>query len=356
MRHRLSLIISLLVAAVTAAAQATFEARLDTVYMLIGQQRELTFDATFDRTQRLVLPQLVPGQHLTDVVEVVSLLGTDTTALNDGNRLQVQQRWSITAFDSALVYLPPFEARVDSQTYRSKPLALKVLMIDVDTLHVDQFFPPKDIHDNPFSWTDYRPILLWSLLALVIAVALVYVVARRVQNKPIVRIIRRAPKRPAHQVAMEEIERIKSEKRWADEDSKEYYTQLTDTIRKYINDRYGFQATEMTSTEIIDRLLQENDVEALAELRSLFETADLVKFAKWTTMINENDANLVNAIDFINQNKLEVVAKPEPEVITVEEKQERHRYIAMRIAIVLLSLLLAATAGYAVWLLTDLLL
>ena len=62
---------------------------------------------------------------------------------------------------------------------------------------------------------------------------------------------------------------------------------------------------EMTSGEIIERLMATADQQRMDELRQLFMTADLVKFAKYSTLINENDANLVNAIDFINQTKLE---------------------------------------------------
>ena len=157
---------------------------------------------------------------------------------------------------------------------------------------------------------------------------------------------------------MQEIERIKGERKWAEEDSKEYYTQLTDTLRTYIKERYGFNATEMTSSEIIERLLQEQDETALAELRQLFTTADLVKFAKWTTLINENDANLVSAIDFINQTKIEVDpnAKPEPEEITIEEKQNRTRSIVMRTSMAVLAVASLALLVYIGWLVADLIL
>ena len=100
------------------------------------------------------------------------------------------------------------------------------------------------------------------------------------------------------------------------ENQKEYYTKLTETLRKYIEERYGFRAMEMTSSEIIDRLTETQDQQALDELRMLFQTADLVKFAKYSTLINENDMNLVNAIEFINKTKVEnmqeeVVEKPQ---------------------------------------------
>ena len=72
-------------------------------------------------------------------------------------------------------------------------------------------------------------------------------------NKPIIRKVKVEPKLPPHQLAMQEIERIKNEKVWQKGEPKEYYTELTDALRTYIKDRFGFNALEMTSTEIIDK-------------------------------------------------------------------------------------------------------
>ena len=347
----------LLLAPVTGAAQVTFEARIDTLVMLIGEQRELTLDVTCGAKQKLTMPALQPLQPLGDGrVEIVDFLGSDTTQLNDGSRIQVQQRWTITAWDSAFVYLPPFEIEVDGKKYQSKSLAMKVLTVPVDTVHVDQFFPPKDIQNNPFSWDDWKPVFWFILLNQLLAIVLLWVYSRWRENKPIIRLIKRKVKLPPHQVAMNEIERIKGERKWAEEDSKEYYTQLTDTLRQYIKERYGFNATEMTSSEIIDRLLQEQDEQALAELRQLFQTADLVKFAKWTTLINENDANLVSAIDFINQTKVEADpnAKPEEEEIPEEVKQSQQRSLTLKIVMGVVAAVGLAAAAYALWLAIDL--
>jgi hypothetical protein len=123
----------------------------------------------------------------------------------------------------------------------------------------------------------------------------------------------------------EEIERIKGDKHLQMTDPKAYYTELTDVLRTYMAERFGFNAMEMTSSEIIDHLLETNDKESINELKYLFETADLVKFAKHSPLMNENDMNLVNAVEFINHTKVEPDpnAKPEPTEITIEEKRSK---------------------------------
>jgi CHASE3 domain sensor protein len=154
-----------------------------------------------------------------------------------------------------------------------------------------------------------------------------YLYVRLRSGKPIVTRIRIVKRLLPHQKAMKEIEQIKADKMVSSENQKEYYTKLTDTLRRYIEERYGFSAMEMTSSEIIDRLMQ-TDQQSLDELRQLFMTADLVKFAKYSTMINENDANLVNAIDFINQTKqenqpTETVEKPQLSEADLRSQSER---------------------------------
>ena len=340
----------------TASSQVVFEARIDTLVLLIGEQRELTLDVTCGAKQKLKMPDFRPQQPLAPEVEIVDALGTDTTLLDDGKRMQVVQRYTITAWDSTLVLLPPFEIEVDGKPYQSKQLALKVMTMDVDTVHVDQFFPNKDIQSNPFSWDDWKPVLWLLFFHQLLALALLWLYSRWYLNKPLIQIIRRKRKLPAHQVAMSEIERIKGERHWTEDDSKEYYTELTDTLRTYIHERFGFNAMEMTSAEIIERLLQEQDETALAELRQLFQTADLVKFAKWKTLAGENDANLVSAIDFINQTKQEVDPNlPEEEVIIPEEvKQIKARSLTMKIIMGVSLLAACALAVYALYLAIDL--
>lgn len=345
----------LLVTGIRAQVQA--EAKIDSLQLFIGQQTDLTLSVTYDATQKLVMPDIKLGQELVPNIEVVSVGKPDTAVLNDGKRLTVSQTYTITPWDSSFYYLPPMQVMVDSQTYESNSLALKVYTVDIDTLHLDQFFPPNGIMELTFSWEEWQLVALGLWLLLLMAACIGVLIYHVMHGKPIVRFVRRKKKLPPHQVAMDEIERIKSERKWAEEDSKEYYTLLTDTLRNYIRDRYGFNAMEMTSSEIIDRLISENNEEALDELREIFRTADLVKFAKYSTLINENDANLVSAIEYVNQTKIEVDpnAKPEPDIIKETDEKRLTQIKIMRVAIVVLIVLSVALLVWIVWRSTELL-
>ncbi len=330
------------------SAQVTVEARIDSLQMLVGQQTGITIDVSCDGKATVELPTFQKGQQLAPGVELVEMMAADTTKLDDGHRMQVTRKYIVTAWDSSFYYIPPMKVRVNNKEYLTKNLALKVYTLDVDTLHYDQYFGPKDVMDAPFSWDDWKPVIASLVLILLLSGLAAYLVYILRTGKPLIRIVRRKRKEPAHKVALTAIERIKTERTWAQEDSKEYYTQLTDTLRTYIQERYGFSAMEMTSGEIIERLTQENDEEALAELRELFQTADLVKFAKWTTHINENDANLMTALEYINQTKQEEDPnQPQEEVIvTPEAKRQRITIWTMRVVSAI-----AAAAAFAllVW-------
>ena len=344
----------LLAAAVLAAkAQVTVVAAIDSIEMLIGEQVHVTVTATMKEGSNVEFPVFKPMQQIIPGVEVLKSNELGVKGKENGfvDRSVV---YTLTSFDDTLYYLPPFVVKVDGKPYESKSLALKVLGIEVDTVHVDQFFGPKDVQDNPFQWSDWSLLFWLSVLMLLLMAVGYYLYLRLRDNKPIITRIRIVKRLLPHQKAMKEIEQIKADKMQNAENPKEYYTKLTDTLRKYIEDRYGFNAMEMTSSEIIERLERAltDDAQSAetmkAELRQLFTTADLVKFAKYSTMINENDANLVSAIDFINQTKLENVPTEEtvkPELTEADQRTVKTRK-TLKAFITLIVIVCVALLGY----------
>lgn len=327
-------------------AQVSVEAAIDSLEILIGEQAHISLQVSLDADQRAILP--VYPDTLVKGVEVLDVAKPDTQYLNDNRRLLIKEVYTITSFDSALYYLPPMEVQVEDEVYKSNPLALKVISMPVDTLHPDQFFGTKDVMKPDFMWSDWYGVIACAVLWVPALFLLLYLIKRIRDNQPIIRKVKVEPKLPPHQQAMQEIERIKAEKVWQHGLSKEYYTQLTDALRTYIENRFGFKALEMTTDEIIERLESVHDVEAIRELRGLLRTADLVKFAKFIPMMNENDANLLNAVNFINETKEaeDPNAKPEPTEITIIEKRPLRTKIILGVGIALISVFLTGALIY----------
>lgn len=317
--RRIILIILFIASIVSGFSQVTIDQRVDTMQISIGEQTNLTLSATFKRGQNLFFPEFKRSQFITPGLEVIEGLKPDTTDLGD-DVIKVSKSYVITSFDENLYYIPSLKIKVGNKGYSTKSLALKVLTVPVDTLHPDKFFPSKDVQDNPFEWSEWVPVLLCSILFVVLLFAIAYLVTRLKNNKPIVGSIKIVKRLPPHEKAINDIEQLKADKSSVSEDQKQYYTQLTTILRKYIAERFKFDAMEMTSSEIIERLRNEGNG-AIDEVVNLFRTADLVKFAKHNALINENDANLVNALTFINDTKVE--EKTPVHVITIEEKKKK---------------------------------
>ena len=338
-------VIVLIISLLHTIAQVAVEAEIDSVQLFIGEQAHVTVRASMPEGAKAEFPVYKQSEFIIPGVEILESKEMGVKGLDNGIVVRTVV-YTLTSFDDTLYYLPPFIVKVDGKPYESKSLAVKVLPVEVDTLHVEKFFGPKDVQDNPFLWSDWSLLFWLSVLMLVLLAIGYYLYVRLRSGKPIITTIRIVKRLLPHQKAMKEIEQIKADKMVTSENQKEYYTKLTETLRKYIEERYGFSAMEMTSSEIIQRLTAESDRTMLDELRQLFTTADLVKFAKYSTLINENDANLVNAIDFINQTKLENVPQEETVKPQLSAEDQRNvktrkvlRFVITLIAVVCVSLL-----------------
>lgn len=312
---------------VSSVSAQTVEQKLDSLQLLIGQQTTLRLTVSANREQKIVMPSYKPAQQIVPGVEVVEQSLCDTADIDD-NRIRVSRDYILTSFDEKVYAIPALNVKVDGKNYHGNPLALKVLTVPVDTVHANQFYPPKDVQDNPFLWSEWSGIFWLSVLMLLLCGAFYYLLLRLKQNKPIITTFRIVKRVPAHEKALNEINVIKQHRSENQESQKEYYTHLTNTLREYIVSRFGFNAMEMTSGEIIQRLQAVGDQKMIDELKQLFRTADLVKFAKYETLINENDANLVNAINFIDQTKTDekpVEEKVAPKLTEQDKKSQSQR-------------------------------
>ena len=325
------------------AQKVLVEQSIDSVAILIGQQAHMTLSVTAKPDARISWPRLKPSQYLIPGIEIVELQNGDSADI-DG-MTKVSRIYTLTSFDEKLYAIPALKIKVDNQLFSGRQLALKVMTVPVDTLHPNQFFPAKDVQDNSFEWGEWCLVFWLSVIVVILCLLTIYLLVRLKQNKPIVIHVKIVKHVPAHQKALKAIEDIKAAHMVISENQKEYYTRLTDTLRQYIKERFGFNAMEMTSSEIIYRLREAGDQKGIDELRELFTTADLVKFAKHNALINENDLNLVNAAKFIDETKTEsqeVEERIVPKLSEVEQLTQKNRvvlksliYISIGVVIVL---------------------
>ena len=292
---------------------------IDSAAILIGEQTMLHLTVTADQDRPVQV--IIPNDTLMAGVELLNLSKADSTQI-ENNRLVIKQDLLITSFDSALYLLPPLKVIDGVDTVYSNQVALKVSTLPVNAENPEEYFDIKQVWKPPFVWADYLPILLGILLVLLLAAVTWYGWKRWKEQKSLIPFKKEGPKLPPHEQAIKELDAIKEQKLWQQGLNKAYYTQITETLRRYIDGRFGINAMEMTSGEILDLIRQNDEAKPLYEnLRQILSLADFVKFAKMNPLPDENDLSLANAYRFVEQTKpVEEEAKPAEE--STELKQE----------------------------------
>ncbi len=253
--------------------------------------------------------------HLSDSIQKIEILKKskiDTSKL-EGTRIQLKLSYLITCFDSGAHYIPSFYFKVkrgeQTDSIRSNDLTLIVKFPPVDLKR-----GPADIKKPftaPITFKEIAPWLLGIILIAALLFLVIYAISRRNKNRPLFQRPPK-PKLPPHIIALQELDKLKTEQLWQHEKVKDYYTRLTDIIRVYIEDRFEMPAMEQTTFEILTgfkSLKIQIDAGSVKELKEILELADLVKFAKLAPLPNENDLMLSNAYLFVKETTREVVTE-----------------------------------------------
>ena len=324
-RTLLPLLMALLFAAPAVGQQNTVNAVIDATEMLVGEQVVLHTTVNCNAGSRVRF-QGKSGTNLTPGVEIVEISRPDTVLLNDGKRWQITRDYTLTAFDSALYRLPAIEVEVNGVKVQSRgEIALKVNTIDVDHKHPDKLRLPKGPVEGIFVWNAALlgySFLTWLLFAGIIALAL-RLSAPRKRTK----VITVAAPPSAHAVAMEAIAQLRNTAPESTEDHRHYFTKLTDILRTYLHERFGFNAMEMTTQEIIAQLQKHTDPQVLCEMKELLQTADLVKFARLAPALSTRERSLLQAADYVRLTQLadSEIPKTEKRIVPIEQRTENRK-------------------------------
>ncbi len=191
-------------------------------------------------------------------------------------------------------------------------LMLTVLDVDVDTTSAEiRDIAP--IEKVPYTfWEIFRWILLGlGILALAFGGWWFWKkwksgkVSEWLSNEPV-------DTRTPEERALDNLEALRQKQLWQSGRVKEYHTELTDTVRTFIEEATGIRATDMTSDETIEEMESKKWTVDNSLLRDIFTTADLVKFAKSEPLPHEHDRSMSEATEFVKS--LWEQVKPKEEV------------------------------------------
>jgi hypothetical protein len=288
-------------------------ASLDSTNILIGDQVNLILELEKPENIRIDFPVL--AGNLSEYVEILRQSPIDTTIL-ENNSLRLVQNILITSFDSGEHRVPPvwFRLHLDD---RIDSIPTNELFLRVFTMEIDTTRGPTDIkmpYDAPLTLKEVTPWILGILLLAGIIFFIFYYISRRRKNLPLF-VLPVKPKEPPHVIALRGLDHIRDEKIWQKDKIKEYYSQVTDVLRTYIEERFSISALEYTTEETLRDFRAQSGLissKSMSNLTQILSLADLVKFAKYHPLPDDHQLTLVNAYFFVNDTKIEEVKKPEP--------------------------------------------
>lgn len=306
------------VAAVSAAAWAapaiSVKASADSTVMVMGDLNRLhvTVDipeALASSAQLVDFPMLTPGAEYISF-NGVDVVASDSTVTHEAGHSRLDFDFTVQAFDPGTVTLPPFAVlgAPGADTAFSNVVTFKVLPVDVDSL--ETIHPMESVVSAQSRWYDYIPDwLLWTLLGIAVCAALTWAWFRFRRHQETAE-LRRTPPVPPYELAITRLSALRSRNLAESGHEKEYYTELVDILRQYLQGRFGIYAMEMTSTQIVKALRSNPETRMTAdEMRAVLSMADFVKFAKVRPLPDDNIRAFSRAQSFVEQTK----PAPEPE-------------------------------------------
>ncbi len=286
------------------------DARLDTNQIQIGDQIHLQLNLTQPGDARVEIPSW--QDRLGTQLEVIKTFPPDTMGDQGDQSITITRKLLITSFDTGKVEIPPvpffYQGRQGVDSVLTPPMDLYVQTVQVDTTR--DVFGIKGPFGAPLSWAEIWP---WAagLVALGLLVwALIYLLRRRKRKDMVLE--PRKTSEPAHVYALRELDRLKEDRLWQNDQVKAYYTRLSEILRTYLWMRYGIKTLERTTDEIMTSLSDTElaQQEAYDMLLGNLRFADLVKFARMQPSTTENEGALQQAYDFVHATKY--VGEQEP--------------------------------------------
>ena len=317
---------------------------IDSTSIKIGQELIYSIEVEVDTSSLVVFPE---GQTFLPL-EMIESYKVDATKL--GDRFKLIKKYGLTQFDSGTYTIPRQKILIGDYEAFTDSLKVEVRTIEVDTTQQPLYSikPIIEVDKSPSNRWLYLLIIVFSLAF--VAFLLYWFIWRQ---KPLTEEEKVALLPPYERAKLALVELDKSGYLQNDE-IKEYYSELTGIIRKYLDEKVYDHALESTTEELINRLnllrdgnqidLSKEDID---NIDTILRRADLVKFAK-----SKPDKELAimdrNTIDMEIDQVKEALPEPTEEELLAdlkyqEELEEKRRKRRVVITVAASIILLVAT-------------
>ena len=297
---------------------------VDTTKNKIGAEFKLTIKTDVDTFSKVKFPEAKNFGAL----EVIHSYKIDT--VRNGARYELIKKYGLTQFDSGKYTIQRIPVLINGKPVFSDSIKVEVNDIQVDTLK-QKMYDIKDIAEveSPLgNWWIY----LLILLVIGIAGYFIYQFIKKRQSQPKAEVI--VFKSPIEK-ATTLLQQLENKKLWQKGEIKDYYSELTDIARNYIEEEINIPAMESTTSELIDGLRKaakqkklKLSNETVENLEKVLKQADLVKFAKVKPLdfeIEEDKKRISSSIVIIHKSIPEVVENDDELALWNEQQKELAR-------------------------------
>ena len=298
----------------TLAQDARVESFADTTSIRIGEQIGFRIEVETDTMNQVFFPD---GQTFLPL-EVVEAYPVDTFKAE--GKYSLIKKYALTQFDSGSYTIPVQQIMVGEKAFFTDSVPVAVNTVVVDTLK-QKMYDIKGLQAVNRSFSDWWQYLLWGLL---IAGGLVFILYWFLWRKKPLSEEEQTALLPPYDRALLALEKLDNSKYLIQSEYKEYYSDLTNIVRSYLEDEVHVDALESTTSQLITKLemLRDSgslklDDTSITQFQKVLETADLVKFAKTVPDGNVIKQDRELAEQLVNKTH---EAIPEPEETEADEE------------------------------------
>src|SRR5690554_3561575 len=316
---------------------------VDSTKIRIGEEILYTINVDADSTDVVVFPE---GQTF-GTLEMIESYKADTTF--EASKTKLIKSYGLTQFDSGNYTIPPQRIIINNKPFLTDSVRIEVNTVAIDTTKQKMFDikPAVEIDAPPFDWLK---LIYWGIPLILIVVA-VYLFQRKKRKDAAKKQL------PPYEEAIVALKKLDNSQLLKENKSKEYYSNLTEIVKRYLDREVDESALQSTSDELITRLMMHKDAgnfdfsnETIRKLDQIFKRADLVKFARMNQEYGQAEVDRKNIEEIINETH-EVIPEPTEEELLkdkeylekLQKRKQRKKWI-IGVSGVLALLILAGVA------------
>lgn len=295
---------------------------IDSTAVKIGEQIDYILQVKADSTAQVIFPE----QPLFAPFELLEASPVDT--LKTQSHYLYTKKYALIQFDSGDYFIPQQQVLVNGFSKIADLIPIRVNTVVVDTIQ-QKLYDIKPLQEVEKNYEALIAQVLWGLVIALALIGIFYTYLFQKRRKEL-----REKELAPFDRAIEELKALEKEQLSAQEEYKNYYSRLTDVVRRYLEEEAKIDALESTSEELLLKLeMRKNagtldlDQKTLMSLRAVLQNADLVKFAKSMPeyRIASEDRKVVEHVVIETKEAL-----PEPTEEELREKAAYREYLAKK--------------------------